>query len=164
MRTRICCLLHLLSAVGIAQLFLCSASGGSLYNASDARSAALGGEEVAREGSVLSAMDANPAALASLPRAEAAVTLTGALLRGDFQSQKQSSSLRNRSGFIGNGAVALPLPNEWPIRFGLAAIPDLTLESNWAARPPTASKRTMRASFRSAPRPRWRRVLLIGCR
>ncbi|MGI8432777.1 MAG: OmpP1/FadL family transporter, partial [Chthoniobacterales bacterium] len=102
-----------------------------IYNDADARSSALGGEAVAQTGSALSAMDANPAALASLPRAELAVTLTGALLRGEFQQPARSATLRSDRGLIANAALALPAPHQWPVHFGLAVNPDLTLDSSW---------------------------------
>lgn len=105
---------------------------GGLYNPSDARSAALGGEETAQSGSVLSALGSNPAALATMPRATAAITLTGALLRGEFQEAGDHAALRSQDGFIASGGVEVPAPNEWPVRFGLAVIPDLTLDSDWS--------------------------------
>ncbi len=110
--------------------FASRGAAGGLYNPSDARSAALGGEETAQTGSVLGALDSNPAALATMPRAEAAITFTGALLRGEYQKDGDTSHLRS-NGFIASGAVEVPAPHEWPVRFGLAAIPDLTLDSDW---------------------------------
>lgn len=120
-----------LTAAGVAFALISGASAGGFYNAADARSAALGGEEAAQSGSVLSAMDSNPAALATMPKAELAITLTGALLSGEFQAQGRSASLHARSGFVASGAVAIPSPNDWPVRFGLAVIPDLTLDADW---------------------------------
>ncbi len=117
----------------IALGWFCSvvaASASSLYSEADARSTALGGEETAQEGNVFSAMDSNPAGLSSLDRPEAAVTFTGALLRGEFEQPRRSASLRE-SGFIAAGAFAIPAPRQWPVRFAVAAIPDLALESDW---------------------------------
>ncbi len=130
---------HPVSAIFCALVLssLCTAApllATGLYNNADARSTALGGEAVAQTGSVLSAMEANPAALSSLPRAELAVTLTGALLRGEFQQPQREHGLRNESGFIANGALEVPAPREWPVRFGLATNPYLTLDSQWRYR------------------------------
>ncbi len=119
-----------LSAAAFLFLGVISGPAAGLYNDADAREAALGGAAAAQSGSVLSAMDSNPAALASLPNPVAAVTLTGALLRGEFQQPGRSASLRTNA-FIANLAVAIPAPRAWPVRFGLAVLPDLTLDSDW---------------------------------
>lgn len=102
-----------------------------LYNDADSRGAALGGEEVAGSQSVLAAMDANPAALASLPRAEIAATLTGALLNGRFDQPNERAHLQNTDALFGSGAFEIPAPRHWPVHFGLAVIPDFTLETSW---------------------------------
>lgn len=82
-----------LSAAVFLFLEVVSGSAAGLYNDADAREAALDGAAAAQTGSVLSAMDSNPAALASLPNPVAAVTMTGALLRGEFQQPGRSASL-----------------------------------------------------------------------
>ena len=102
-----------------------------LYLDAEARSGALGGEAVAAEDSVLAAMDSNAAALASLESPAAAVTLTGAILNGKFAQPGRNSSLRDGSGVLAAGALELPAPRQWPIRFGLAVVPNLILDSSW---------------------------------
>lgn len=107
------------------------AAAADLYNDAEARSSALGGEEVAAGESVLAAMNSNPAALSSLDRPAAAVTVTGAILNGKFVQSGRSNPLHDSNGVIASAALAIPLPGRWPVRIGLAVIPDLTLESNW---------------------------------
>lgn len=118
--------LALVSSLGIS-----SAKAGDLYNDADARSAALGGEAAGASGDLLAAMQANPAALSSLDRPELTVNLTGALLAGHFDQNSRNSGLRDGGGFLADGAIEIPAPRQWPLRFGLAVVPDLTLQSSW---------------------------------
>lgn len=88
-------------------LFFCAgaSSAAGLYNDAEARGSALGGATSAQTGSVLSAMDPILPRSRRFPDRSAANTLTGALLRGEFEQPARSSHLKNGSNAAINGCV-----------------------------------------------------------
>lgn len=127
--------LRLLAAAAL----LFSASGAfasSLFqDGLDARSLSLGGESVAQDGSAISAVATNPAALASLTRANVEFGITGGFLRGKFERDTgEESHLRENAVLLPSFGFALPLATKIPIVIGLGFNPEIAAEVDWRYR------------------------------
>lgn len=107
---------------------------GLYRDGADARSAALGGAEVAQSGSALAALDANPAALATMTRPGAEVNLAGGSLSGKFTEADGSDAHFHQGGFLPAAALELPAPHHFPIRFGFGLIPEIAGQTDWRYR------------------------------
>lgn len=126
-------------SIAIALLFLglhsVSLAAGLFGDGLDARSAAIGGADTAQTGSAIAAMNSNPAALAALPAAQFEVDLGGARVSAEFRrADGENASLRTLAGYIPAAALALPAPRHFPIKFGLALLPDIMAETDWRYR------------------------------
>jgi len=106
-------------------------AGGIYGNGNSARSMGMAGADVAWAKDPLSAMTANPAALANLTNYEVDLGAMAGLVDGHFSKPGVSSGdLDTAPQAIPEGAIAVPL-KKWPVTIGLSVTPDSTLLANW---------------------------------
>ncbi len=135
-------------SIGIGRFWLAILAGGGLLlnisaanaaglftDGADARSIALGGEEVAQTGSAIAAMDSNPAALTGIARTELEITVGGAFLRGEFaRDDGEAAHLRTNAVLIPAAGLAIPASHNFPLTFGIGLIPEVVSEADWRYR------------------------------
>ena len=98
----------------------------------DARSIALGGTEAAQIGSAIAAMNSNPAALTGSSEAQFEVGVGGTFVDGEFRRDSgETAHLREWAAYIPAAALAIPGPRNFPIKFGLAVLPDFMAGVDW---------------------------------
>ncbi len=93
----------------------------------------MAGADVAWANDPLSAMAENPAGLGSLTNAEVDFGALAGIVDGHFSKPGVSEGdLDTTPQAIPEGAIAYPLNNKnWPVTFGLSAVPTSTLLANW---------------------------------
>ncbi len=112
------------------------ANGASLLqDGIDARALSLGGASAAEEGSAISALATNPAALASFARPNLEIGFAGAFVRGEFRRDSgEQSHLRFDTAELPGFGFALPLATKIPIVIGLGFNPEIAAEVDWRYR------------------------------
>ncbi len=124
----------LVAALGFAAVLNAPAAG-LFGDGADARTIAVGGNDVAQSGSALGAMNSNPAALSALSRNQFELALGGTYASGDFdQADGESADLRELAGYIPAAALAISAPLGVPLTFGVAVLPDIMSAADWRYR------------------------------
>jgi long-subunit fatty acid transport protein len=124
--------LAILAAGGFLLNISAANAAGLFVDGADARSISLGGEEAAQTGSVIAAMDSNPAALTGIARSELEITGGGTFLRGEFaRDDGEVTHLRTNAAFIPAAGFAMPVWHEIPITVGVGVIPEIMSDAYW---------------------------------
>jgi long-subunit fatty acid transport protein len=101
---------------------------GIFRNGIGARQAALAGADVAWAEDALGAMASNPAGLGWLRTTSLQLSLTGAIVDGEFQNPANDDGRLSSGGAIPDGAFAIRLG---PVTLGLAVMPESLLVADW---------------------------------
>ncbi len=104
---------------------------GLFGDGADARSIALGGVEAAQNGSAISAMNSNPAALGAVSKVQFELDLGGTFVSAKFTRDSETAHMTELAGYLPAAALAIPLGHNLPITLGFGVLPDITTAADW---------------------------------
>lgn len=127
--------LNLFAAASLLALTSAASAAGLFEDGADARTIALGGIDGAQTGSALAAMNSNPAALTGLSDFQFEANANGTYLDGHFHRDSgENAETEEYAATFPAAALAIPGPKNFPIKFGLAFLPDIADEIDWRYR------------------------------
>ena len=113
-------------------LVSCTFAAGLFNDGADARSIAVGGTDSAQTGSALAAMNSNPAALTAISGFQLEANIGATFVDADFRRDGgERANAQEWAAYLPGVALALPAPRNFPIKFGLAFLPDVVAQIDW---------------------------------